>query len=175
MARAARSISGELRGKVDAAAEAGGWSLVVVAMLAVGREGLETALFLWAATRVATRDATGGSRRPGSRCSAPRSASSPRSCWATCSTAARSRSTSASSSPGPARFLILVAAGVLSYGVHDLQEAGVLPGLNNLAFDVSDTIDAEHLVRHGAQGHLQLQPGHDLARGRRLGRCTSSP
>src|SRR4051812_1055077 len=54
MARHARDLSGELRGRIDVAAEAGRASLAVVAALAVGREGLETALFLWAATQATT-------------------------------------------------------------------------------------------------------------------------
>ena len=77
MAYAARGLAGELRSAVDHAADAGRWSLVVVAVLAVGREGLETALFLWAATNAATRDSSGPSRRPGRHCSAQRSASLP--------------------------------------------------------------------------------------------------
>ena len=55
MAKAARTLSGELRSQIDKAADAGRWSLVIIALLAVGREGLETALFLWAATRLQPR------------------------------------------------------------------------------------------------------------------------
>ena len=70
MASAARSLSGQLRAQVDDAAEAKPWSLVVVAMLAVGREGLETALFLWAATKATGSTTTPADRRrarPGGR------------------------------------------------------------------------------------------------------------
>ena len=59
MARAARGMSGELRGQIDQAADGSRWSLVVVAVLAVGREGLETALFLWAATQASPAFAKG--------------------------------------------------------------------------------------------------------------------
>ena len=53
MATAAKSIAGDLRGRIDAASERW-WSLALVAFLAVGREGMETALILWTATRTAT-------------------------------------------------------------------------------------------------------------------------
>ena len=53
MATAAKTIAGDLRGRVDAPPSAGGRSSVV-AFLAVGREGMETALILWSTTRTAT-------------------------------------------------------------------------------------------------------------------------
>jgi high-affinity iron transporter len=141
MARAARSMSGELRGRVDKAADGGRWSLALVAILAVGREGLETALFLWAATQAGTREAAG--------------AVTPT--WQPLLGAALGILTAVALGyllyrgavsinlsrffTWTGGFLILVAAGVLSYGVHDLQEARFLPGLNDIAFDVSGVID----------------------------------
>ena len=113
----------------------------LVAVLAVGREGLETALFLWAATEAGTRDA--GAASPPT--------------WEPLLGAALGLATAVGLGyllyRGAVRinltrfftwtgaFLIVVAAGVLSYGVHDLQEAGFLPGLHNLAFDISAAVD----------------------------------
>ncbi|MBB6626650.1 FTR1 family protein [Nocardioides sp. KIGAM211] len=141
MARAARAMGGELRGQIDKAAEGSRWSLALVALLAVGREGLETALFLWAATQAGTREAAG--------------AVTPT--WEPLLGAFLGLGTAVvlgyliyrgAISINLSRFftwtgafLIVVAAGVLSYGIHDLQEAGILPGLNRIAFDVSGTID----------------------------------
>jgi high-affinity iron transporter len=141
MRGAARGLAGELRGQIDRAAEASRWSLVVVAALAVGREGLETALFLWAATQTATGAHT-VSTVPA---------------WQPLTGAVLGIATAvvlgyllyrgavkinlAKFFTWTGAFLIVVAAGVLAYGVHDLQEAGVLPGLNSLVFDVSSHID----------------------------------
>lgn len=48
MKRSARGIAKDLHGKVDSAMGMGSLALVLVAFLAVGREGLETSLFLYA-------------------------------------------------------------------------------------------------------------------------------
>jgi high-affinity iron transporter len=136
MAKAARSMSGALRGQIDKAADGKGWSLVVVAMLAVGREGLETALFLWAATEAAGRGSS-GTATPliGAALGLVVAVLLG---YLTYRGALKINLSKFFRWTGA--FLIVVAAGVLAYGVHDLQEAGFLPGLNNLAFDVSEAI-----------------------------------
>jgi high-affinity iron transporter len=132
MAKASRTFGMELRGQVDKATAARGWGLALVAALAVGREGLETALFLWAAAR-----ATGETWEP--------------IVGAVLGIAAavllgfllhrgvlRINLSRFFTWTGAA--LIVVAGGVLAYGIHDLQEAGILPGLHTLAFDVSAAV-----------------------------------
>jgi high-affinity iron transporter len=132
MARTSRGMKGELETRMDEAIGKGGWSLALLAALAVGREGLETALFLWAAAK-----ATGSSTRPlaggalGIAVAVVLGILIYRGA-VKLDLAKFFRWTGV--------FLIFIAAGVLSYGIHDLQEAGILPGLHNVAFDVSSAI-----------------------------------
>jgi high-affinity iron transporter len=58
MARTSRTLGSALRGKIDKVADGTAWGLVAVAALAVGREGLETALFLWAAAQSSGRSSS---------------------------------------------------------------------------------------------------------------------
>ncbi len=142
MARAARTIGTQLRGSIDQAADGHRWSLVLIAFLAVGREGLETALILWTSTRAAIgRDIAPSAEQT----TGPLLAGLAGILTAVVigyliyRGAVTINLTRFFTWTGT--FLILVAAGVLAYGVHDLQEADFLPGLNNLAFDVSETVD----------------------------------
>lgn len=132
MARAARTMRGELHTKADAAASAGPLAVALLALLAVGREGLETALFLWAGVR-----ATGDTTNPlvGALLGLATAV-----VLGVLITKGAVRLDLARFFTWTAVLLIVVAAGVLAYGVHDLQEAGVLPGLDNLAFDVSEQV-----------------------------------
>ena len=150
MARSARSLSGDLKGRVDTAAAAGGVSLVLVAMLAVGREGLETALFLWAATQAA--DSTTGPLLG----AALGLATAVLLGYLFYKGAVKINLGKFFTWTGA--ILIVVAAGVLSYGVHDLQEARILPGLNNLAFDVSNVIEPGSWIGVVLKGTFNFSP-----------------
>ena len=132
MGKNARHIKGSLEGSAERAISVGSGAVVTMALLAVGREGLETALFLWAGIQSA--GATAGpviGATLGLATAAVLGVLIYRGAvklnlrvffqWT-------------------GVFLIVVAAGVLAYGVHDLQEAGILPGLNNFAWDVSAVI-----------------------------------
>ena len=154
MARSARGLSGELRGQIDRAADAGRGSLIVVAMLAVGREGLETALFLWAATQAAARgNASTAAPLAGAALGIATAIALGYLVYRGALTLNLGKFFTWTGA-----FLILVAAGVLSYGVHDLQEARVLPGLHAIAFDVSGVIAPGSWIGTLLKGTLNFSP-----------------
>lgn len=133
MRRTARSMKGALEGQARQALTMGAGSLVLLSLLAVGREGLETAVFLWAAVQ-----ATGSGLAAPLVGAALGLASAVALAWLLYRRAVKVDLARFFSVTGA--LLVVVAAGVLAYGVHDLQEAGVLPGLQVLAFDVSGAV-----------------------------------
>lgn len=142
MAGAARVIGTQLRGSIDSAAEGNPWSLVLIAFLAVGREGLETALILWTSTRAAIgRDLSPSAEQTAGPLVAGLAGILTAVVLGYLIYRGAIRINLTRFFTWTGAFLILVAAGVLAYGVHDLQEAEFLPGLYDLAFDVSDVVD----------------------------------
>lgn len=150
MGRAARHMKSDLEGRLGAALGAGPRAVFVVALLAVGREGLETALFLWAGAQsstslvgpllgallgIAVAVALG---------------------WAVYRGAVRLDLRRFFSWTGV--LLLVVAAGVVAYGVHDLQEAGVLPGLDVVAYDISALIPPSSWVGTVLAGMFTFSP-----------------
>jgi len=153
MAGASRTLAASLRSQVDAADERT-WTLPLIAALAVGREGLETALFVWAATKAAVRD--GGSATEPLVGALAGLAIAIALGYLLYAGAVRINLGRFFGVTGT--FLVLVAAGVLAYGVHDLQEAGVLPGLYTLAFDVSAQVPPGSLPGILLKGIFNFSP-----------------
>ncbi len=150
MRRTARSISGTLRGRLEDAIRMGSGAVVVMAALAVGREGLETALFFFTAAQAAgrTTDPLLGFLLG--------IATSVVLAYLLYRGAVKLNMARFFSITGA--LLVFVAAGILGYGVHDLQEAGVLPGSNALAFDVSAAVPAESWYGTLLKGVFNFSP-----------------
>ncbi|MER5882524.1 iron uptake transporter permease EfeU [Streptomyces sp. NPDC001941] len=151
MRRTARHLKRELHGKLDEALRMGTAALVATAFLAVGREGLETALFVWASVR-ASQDGT----------PAPLVgvllgiATAVLLGWLFYRGAVRINLAKFFTWTGG--MLVVVAAGVLAYGVHDLQEARFLGGLADKAFDISATVPPDSWYGTLLKGVLNFQP-----------------
>jgi len=150
MARTSRSLKSELESRLSSATAAGAWAVVAMAALAVGREGLETALFLWAAGQAA-----GSGTAPIVGASLGIAVAI---VLGIAVTKGAVRMDLAKFFTWTAVLLIFVAAGVLAYGVHDLQEAGILPGLHNLAFDVSAQVPIDSWYGTLLKGTFNFSP-----------------
>jgi high-affinity iron transporter len=151
MRRTARHLKSELHGKLDAALAMGTGALVATAFLAVGREGLETALFVWASVHAASD----GTPRPLIGV-ALGLASAVLLGWLFYRGALKINLAKFFTWTGG--MLVVVAAGVLAYGAHDLQEADWIPGLRDLAFDISGTIPPDSWYGTLLKGVLNFQP-----------------
>ncbi|BDH04064.1 iron uptake transporter permease EfeU [Streptomyces seoulensis] len=151
MRRTARHLKSELHGRLDAALAMGTGALVATAFLAVGREGLETALFVWASVHAASD----GTPRPLIGV-ALGIATAVLLGWLFYRGALRINLAKFFTWTGG--MLVVVAAGVLAYGVHDLQEAGWVPGLTDVPFDVSGAIPPDSWYGTLLKGVFNFQP-----------------
>ena len=160
MGKNARELKGELEGSLSKTlAEGGsGWGVVWIAVVAVGREGVETALFVWATVRssieTSIMQTTAG----------------------VVTGLVLAIVLGVLIYQGAVRinlriffavtgyFLIVVAAGIVAYGIGDLQEAGLLPGHTSHAWDLSSYLPANTSPLHWlyvlleAMFQLNLQP-----------------
>jgi high-affinity iron transporter len=125
-------LSRELRGQVDAAVDRSWLALVVLGALSVGREGIETALFVWA-------NVAGGSDPVlGTLGAVLGILTAVAISWGISRGLVRFNLSVFFTWTG--LFLILVAAGVLAYGIGDLQEASVVPGWGTHAFSLVEVV-----------------------------------
>ena len=136
MGKNARTLSKELRKAADSALQGGSaMGIAWVAILAVGREGLETALFIWPTVKSGIENGNGAAPiaglvlglvaavvigylvYKGSVVINLRSFFTVTGC-----------------------LLIVVAAGIVAYGLKDLQESGLIPGHGHTVYDFTEAI-----------------------------------
>ncbi|HZQ31244.1 MAG TPA: iron uptake transporter permease EfeU [Mycobacterium sp.] len=147
MKKAAASISGELRAGMARALEAGAVAVFALAFLAVGREGFETALFM-----VGYAEAETAWPLVGLLVGVLVAAAIAYGMYA-----GAVRINLAKFFKYTGVFLILVAAGILSYGAGALQTVGWLPNTGN-AFDISGWMDWSSWYGELIQGIFNIKP-----------------
>ncbi|GAA2418749.1 iron uptake transporter permease EfeU [Mycolicibacterium llatzerense] len=148
MRKAAATISGDLRGDMTRALETGGWAVATLAFLAVGREGVETALFMVGYASASTAWPLAG-LLIGLLIAVA---------FAYGMYAGAVRINLAKFFKYTGAFLVVVAAGILSYAIHALQTVGWLPGLGARAFDLTGVFNWSSWYGQAIQGIFNISP-----------------
>jgi high-affinity iron transporter len=148
MRKAAASMSGELRAGMSKALETGAAAVFALAFLAVGREGVETALFMVGFAEAETSWPLLGLLIGVLAATA----------IACGMYAGAVRINLAKFFTYTGIFLIFVAAGVLSYGIGAMQTVGWLPGLGSKAFDISAAFNWSAWYGEIIQGVFNVTP-----------------
>src|SRR6478735_4099786 len=150
MRRTAQNMRADLSGSLEVALDLGAIAVATTAFMAVAREGLETALFFWSAVQAA------GSTLSPVVGFALGVATAIVLAWLLYRRSVTLDLARFFTWTGAA--LVVVAAGVLAYGVHDLQEGGVLGGLDSLAFDISAQMPPDSWYGTLLKGTINLSP-----------------
>ena len=149
MATHARDLKNNLHEKMDAALTGSSYGLALVAFFAVIREGLETAIFMFPSSKV--------------------SGSTTQSVIGLLLGLAISVAAGYGTFKGVIKLnigkvfqivgamLIVVAAGVLTYGIHELQDAGVIGFGTSTAFDITSIIDPEGVIGSLLKGFISFR------------------
>ena len=134
----AHSIRGELEGQIELAITQGStFTLASIAFLAVIREGLETALFLFGASQTTTPIQTGLGGVLGLLVAVGIG-------WILYKGSHRINFSSFLTSTGV--LLILFAAGLLAHGIHEFQEAGIFPIIVEHVWNINFIIDEKGAI-----------------------------
>jgi high-affinity iron transporter len=150
MRKAARSMKSDLQGRLDKAISMGTGALVATAFVSVAREGIETALFVWPAVQAA---GSGWEPLAGVFLGLGVAVVLGYLMYRRAITVNLSRFFTWTGAA-----LVIVAGGVLAYGIAEYQEIGLLPGKESIAFDVSGVIAPDGLVAALVRGILNIHP-----------------
>ena len=156
MARHARHLKDELQSQLAHAITGSAIGIVVLGVVSVGREGVETALFVWASIT------SSGSAVLGTIGAAIGLALSVVIAYLIYRGLVRINLSKFFLWTGA--FLVVVAAGVFAYGIGDLQEAGWLPGEDAIAYNLSGLIPSTSWYGIVLSGVFNFSPEPSWAR-----------
>lgn len=146
MKSAARGLREELHGKVSTALTTGPLTLALAAFFAVVREGLETAVFAYANFRTATSNSAPALGLTIGLLAAIALG------WLIYRRAITINLSKFFTITGVA--LVVIAAGVLAYGVHEFQELGWFPGEGAYAWNITQWMAPDSIAATFLQGTL---------------------